>query len=565
MSKKTLIRSTIKYFELVDKFLEDGREDKAIYYLRRIVDNDDSPHKVKALVRLAHRYLMLDDVDMADKALLHILTFYPRTPEAYDMMMGNAFIKGDIQLFNHYLQEKRKEFGIAQDTELEDFDNEMPDIILPQTTDIVQTIFGKNMSGHMRFSTKQSRTATSIGQALTYLRQGDFEKCLNQLDLVEDKIASDYMQWVFLITKARCCYQMGKTQDVPDMLNRAYKINPNNMLVMGYMLLYTDKKYDEKFVSRFFEIASNNEFVEKDIVVELVRMFCDMRKSELGLTLVNICLRREPYNRLYLRQKGVILYNIGDNVNAIKTFDLINYLYGDYTDIKFYLKVAKSLDQKIKVEMSEFNIAGLDEYYKDMLSKLKSLDDILDEKKNLNSDFVYCVEWLFNSCNFDQSVADKLVEIGSWKLKNFCRLLFEKMVLGDGYLARIKQELAYILINFYTMRSIRYVESGKFHNVLMVYPKSWEYMDEMCKSAYSRAVSYAIISCGVQDVQNLSNVCQKIIDKMVQNSVIIESSNMLARLILESAQNDEIHIDKDLSFLQVDMQAYNAFVQSLMI
>ena len=90
-------------------------------------------------------------------------------------------------------------------------------------------------------------------------------------------------------------------------------------------------------------------------------------------------------------------------------------------------------------------------------------------------------------------------------------------------------------------------------------------MDEVGKIAYSRAVGYAVAKCQTYDTKSLADACDKINAKILQNGVIIEESNMYTRLILESAQDSNIHIDNTSPWLQVDMEEYNSLVQNLLI
>ena len=58
---------------------------------------------------------------------------------------------------------------------------------------------------------------------------------------------------------------MGKTSEISAMLDRAWAIEPNDIIIQSYVLLYTDKKYDDDFVEEFVEslYASN----KKDIII----------------------------------------------------------------------------------------------------------------------------------------------------------------------------------------------------------------------------------------------------------------------------------------------------------
>ncbi len=556
MSSIRIQRSAQEYLKLAEKFIEDEREDKAIYYLRRAVNKGDTAIKAKALGMLAYRYVVLDDIEMSDKALYELLSINPKSPRVYDMLLGNAFGKGDIDLFRFYMQEQTKLSG-------KPFCEDLPELIMPVKS-YIQSFFDSIRAKSHGFSTKQTRAASAIGKALAYLHQGDWDNCMQELDKAQNNIGSDEAQRVFLLVKAKCSYLMGQTQNVASMLDKAYQFEKDNLITQSYMLLYTDKKYDDDFVSHFGQLAHNTEIYDSDIVVELVRMFLGIGKLEVGQEIVDIYLKEEPLNRRYLRLKGVLCYNLGDIEGAVKAFNKLNCLYGDYTDARCYLKVAKGLGHKINAKMHEFHIDGMDEYCKKQVLKVEGLSDVLDNKI-LDSDMVDWMSWLFNSCQYDEAVRDKIEEIALSRYKRFRRFLERRLLVGESYITNIKQDILYILIRYYSVKSVRYIDGSKFRKVDVYYPNNWWYMDNSAQIAYSRAVTYAIVGCGEYDVKRLVTACEKINEKILQNGVIIEKSNMLTRLILESLQDKNIYIDNRSPWLQVDMEEYNSLVQNLLI
>ena len=544
---------------MAEKFIEEERDDKAVYYLRRASTGvGNVMTKINALGMLAYRYVVLGDIEMSDLALYELLSLNPKSPQVYDMLMGNSFAKGDIDLFRFYLMEKTFLSG-------KPFYEELPDMILPVKS-FIQPFFDSIKAETHRFSTKQTRVASSIGKALVSLNQGDYEQCLQELDKVQLNLTSLDTERIFLLVKAKCCYLMGKTSEISAMLDRAWAIEPNDIIIQSYVLLYTDKKYDDDFVEEFVELASEIEFVDSDLVAELVRTLVQVGKLEDGLELVESFLQYSPCSRNCLHLKGVIAYNLGDLYMAIQVFDKLNNLFGDYTNASCYLKVIRGIDQKTKIKMGEFEIEGLDEYFKTQLMKVQKVDDIMDGT-HLDSDVEDGISWLLNTCIYDAQVMSKLEEIASLGNKKFTEFLVRRLLFGGTFLAPIKQVIIYILMRYGNLKSLNLVDGGKFRNVEIRYPDCWrsDGVDEVGKIAYSRAVGYAVAKCQTYDTKSLADACDKINAKILQNGVIIEESNMYTRLILESAQDSNIHIDNTSPWLQVDMEEYNSLVQNLLI